>query len=69
MPTNINPAFRIREILESGAGIPDNEQVFKVWARTFEIEQPNHHSNGVAVSRVLADLHDEVELVRYGCDM
>ncbi|MCP5415210.1 MAG: hypothetical protein H6961_11460 [Chromatiaceae bacterium] len=64
MPTNINAAFRIREILESVVGNPDNEQVLKVWAKLFEIQEPNQHRRGVAVSRVLADLHDEVELVR-----
>ena len=64
MPKNINSAYRIREILNAAKGKQDKTPVHEVWADIFQIEEKDQHKKNFAISRCLADLHDEVELVR-----
>lgn len=64
MPKNINSAYRIREILNAVKSKQDKTPTHEVWAEVFSIEEPDQTRKNVSISRCLADLHDEVELVR-----
>ena len=64
MPKNINSAYRIREVLNSVKSKPDNSPAHEIWAEVFSIEESDQNRKNVSISRCLADLHDEVELVR-----
>jgi hypothetical protein len=64
MPKNINSAYRIREVLNSVKSKPDNTPAHEIWAEVFSIEESDQNRKNVSISRCLADLHDEVELVR-----
>ena len=64
MPKNINSAYRIREILNKVKSKQDKTPAHEVWAEVFSIEESDQNRKNVSISRCLADLHDEVELVR-----
>lgn len=64
MPQNINSAYRIREILNEAKKKHDNTPVHEVWADIFQIADTVQSRKNFAISRCLADLHDEVELIR-----
>lgn len=64
MPKNINSAYRLKEILNSIAKTPDKTPVHEVWAGAFSVKETDQHKRNFSISRCLADLHDEVELVR-----
>ena len=64
MPKNINSAYRIREILNIAKTKQDKSLAHEVWADIFQIDEQDQHKKNVAISRCLADLHDEVEFVR-----
>ncbi|MEO2282057.1 hypothetical protein [Pseudoalteromonas pernae] len=64
MPQNINSAYRIREILNSLRSKPDNTPTHEIWAEVFSLEESDQDRKNVSIARCLADLHDEVELVR-----
>lgn len=64
MPKNINSAYRIREILALVSKNQDKTAVHEVWATAFGIEEKDQNKKNFAISRCLADLHEEVELVR-----
>lgn len=64
MPKNINSAFRILEILNQVFAKPDTPPVHQIWADVFSIDEADQSRKNFSVSRCLADLHDEVELVR-----
>lgn len=65
MPKNINSAYRVRELINEVRGKQDNTPVHEVWAEAFGIEETDQHKKNFALSRCLADLHDEVELIRF----
>jgi len=64
MPKNINPAYRVREILNSVKTKQDKTPALEVWAEVFAIDESDQNKKYVSISRCLADLHDEVELIR-----
>ena len=64
MAKNVNSAYRSREIINAVKSNQDKTPVHEVWASVFSIEEPDRHRRNFAISRCLADLHDEVELVR-----
>lgn len=64
MPKNINSAYRIREILNAVKSKENKTPTHQVWAEVFSIEESDQHRKNTSISRCLADLHDEVELVR-----
>ncbi len=64
MPQNINSAYRVREILLEAKKKQDKTPVHEVWAEIFDIEETEQNPKNFAISRRLADLHDEVELIR-----
>lgn len=64
MAKNINSAFRIREILNSVKEKAITKITHDVWGEAFNISEKNIQKKVFTVSRCLADLHDEVELVR-----
>lgn len=64
MAVNINSAYRVREILKTISTKPDQVPSHQVWAEVFKIEESDAHKKNFIISRCLADLHDEVELIR-----
>lgn len=64
MAKNINSAYRIKEILSIASKKPDKAPMHEIWAEIFSITESDQHKKNFAISRCLADLHDEVELVR-----
>lgn len=64
MPKNINSAYRIKEILDTVSKVSDKKPMHEVWAEVFSINEKDQHKKNFSISRCLADLHDEVELVR-----
>ncbi|EKO3782830.1 hypothetical protein V9R59_002986 [Vibrio harveyi] len=64
MAVNINSAYRVREILKTISTKPDKAQCHEVWAEVFKIEEADASRKNFRISRCLADLHDEVELIR-----
>lgn len=64
MPKNINSAYRIKEILKAISKKPDKMPVHEVWAEIFSIAEKDNQKKSFIISRCLADLHDEVELIR-----
>ncbi len=64
MPKNINSAYRVRELINEVIGKQAKTPVHEVWAEAFGIEEPDQHKKNFALSRCLADLHDEVESIR-----
>ena len=64
MARNINSAFRIREILNSVKAKADQTPVHQIWSELFDFSEKNQTKRNVSISRCLANLHDEVELVR-----
>ncbi|TOB30563.1 hypothetical protein, partial [Vibrio parahaemolyticus] len=43
---------------------PDKAPSHQVWAEVFKIEETDASKKNFRISRCLADLHDEVELIR-----
>lgn len=64
MPQNINAAYRVKEILNRVSKKPDKTPVHEIWAEVFSIVESDQHKKNAAIARCLADLHDEVELIR-----
>ncbi|EKB1967593.1 hypothetical protein HJ107_24295 [Vibrio parahaemolyticus] len=64
MAVNINSAYRVREILKTISTKPDKAPSHQVWAEVFKIEETDASKKNFRISRCLADLHDEVELIR-----
>lgn len=64
MAKNINSASRILSIIDSVKAKSDATPVHDVWGEVFSIENKDRSRKTFAVSRCLADLHDEVEFVR-----
>lgn len=64
MAININSAYRVKEILKTISAKPDKTPCHDVWAEVFNIVEPDASRKNFRISRCLADLHDEVELVR-----
>lgn len=65
MPKNINSAYRVRELINEVRGKQDQTPVHEIWAEAFGIEETDQHKKNFALSRCLADLHDEVESIRF----
>lgn len=61
MPKNINSAYRVCELINEVRGKPDTTPVHEIWADVFDINETDQHKKNFALSRCLADLHDEVE--------
>lgn len=64
MAVHINSAYRVREVLKMISKKPDKTPCHEVWAEVFKIEESDLSRKNFRISRCLADLHDEVELVR-----
>ena len=64
MPANINSAYRIREILKNVKSKNDTTPIHEIWAEEFGLEDLDQNKKNFSVSKYLANLHDEVELVR-----
>ncbi|MCG9697061.1 hypothetical protein [Shewanella sp. Isolate11] len=64
MPKNINSAYRVRQIINEAKGKPDNIPTHQVWGEVFGINEEDQNKKSFAISRCLADLHDEVESIR-----
>ncbi|OIM97958.1 hypothetical protein BFR57_09535 [Idiomarina sp. MD25a] len=64
MTKNINSASRILSIIDSVKAESDATPAHDVWGKVFEIENEDKSRKTFAISRCLADLHDEVESVR-----
>jgi hypothetical protein len=64
MPKNINSAYRVRELINEVKGKHDKTPVHEVWAEVFGIDESDQHKKKFALSRCLADIHDEVESIR-----
>lgn len=64
MPVNINSAYRIRELLNAVNEAKNTDKISDVWANIFEINEKDQHKRNALIARILADLHDEVEIVR-----
>jgi len=64
MAKNINSAFRVREILKLVNSQNDKLKVNEVWSSIFGLEEKNPAKINSILSRLLADLHDEVESTR-----
>lgn len=65
MPKNINSAYRVLRLINEVRGKQDNAPVHKIWAEAFGIAETDQHKKNFALSRCLADLHDEVESIRF----
>lgn len=63
MPSNINAAYRVRELLTRVKDRP-NMNVGELWAQLFNISETNQNKRNFEVSRCLSQLHEEIELVR-----
>ena len=64
MTKNINSASRILSIINSVKSKSDTLPAHEVWGEVFGIEEKDKSRKTFALSRCLADLHDEVEAVR-----
>ncbi|WP_445357599.1 hypothetical protein ACJJIC_18415 [Microbulbifer sp. ANSA002] len=64
MAKNINSAYRIKSILDKVKSKADKTPANEVWSEVFGLNEPDQHKKNFAISRCLADLHDEVELIR-----
>ncbi|MDF1764050.1 MAG: hypothetical protein P1U57_11625 [Oleibacter sp.] len=64
MAQNINSAYRIKMILDKTKAKADKIPAHEVWSEVFDLSESDLHKRNFAISRCLADLHDEVELVR-----
>lgn len=64
MAKNINSAYRIKNILDKVKAKPDKTPAHEVWSEVFSLSESDQHKRNFSISRRLADLHDEVELVR-----
>lgn len=64
MAKNINSAYRVREILKLVSSQNDKLKVNEVWSSIFGLEEENPTTVNSILSRLLADLHDEVESTR-----
>jgi hypothetical protein len=64
MAKNINSAYRVREILKLVSSQNDKLKVNEVWSSIFGLEEKNPAKVNSTLSRLLADLHDEVESTR-----
>ncbi|EKT4488261.1 MULTISPECIES: hypothetical protein [Shewanella] len=64
MAKNINSAYRIKSILDKVKGKADKTPAHEVWSEVFGLNESDQHKRNFAISRCLADLHDEVEVIR-----
>lgn len=64
MTKHINSAYRIKEILNSISKNSDKAPLLDIWGDIFSIKETDRQRKSFAISRCLADLHDEVEFVR-----
>ena len=62
--TNDEIEYEINNKIETVNSKPDKTPVHEVWAEVFSLDEKNQSNKNFSISRCLADLHDEVELVR-----
>lgn len=61
---NINSAYRIKNILNKVKTKADKTPAHEVWSEVFGLNESDQYKRNFAISRYLADLHDEVEMIR-----